>query len=220
MRSHSRPKRQAGDRSARGSLPDRIRPGLDILFVGINPGLRSARIGHHYAGPGNRFWPLLNRSGLLPDGLRLEPHQDGRLPDLGLGLTNLVARPTPGSGSLRSREMAGGARRLRALVRRHRPRIVALVGVTVYRGLFPDCRGTVRLGPAPRTLAGRPVFVLPNPSGRNAGVTTTGMLRAFRSLARARQAGAGSWPAGAALRAADAGSRLTEARRRRTIPRS
>ena len=134
----------------------------------------------------------------MPDGLCLEPRDDRTLPSLGLGLTNLVARPTPGSGDLRASEMARGARRLRALVGRLQPGIVALVGVTVYRRLFPGQSGVVRLGLMKRALAGRPLFVLPNPSGRNARVTPGGMLRAFRALARMRRAGAGLASTGAA----------------------
>src|SRR5207249_4303314 len=100
-----------------------------VLFVGINPGIRSAAIGHHFAGYSNRFWKLLFESGLVPDPICTE--EDHRLPEWGFGITNLVARPTPGIDTLRSEEYATGARILRKSVRRWKPRVVAFVGVTL-----------------------------------------------------------------------------------------
>ena len=158
-----------------------IRPGLRVLFVGINPGIRSAETGHHFAGYSNRFWRLLHESGLVPEALTFE--DDGRLPEWGYGITNIVARPTPGIDDLARAEYAAGARVLARKVRRARPALVALVGVTVYRALFPEVpRGRVAPGPAAERLAGAPVFVLPNPSGRNANFSHAGMLDAFRRL--------------------------------------
>src|SRR5262249_55123532 len=115
-------------------LRDRIKPGVGILFVGINPGMRSEAIGHHFAGFSNRFWKLLSESRLVPEPIRAE--DDDRLPELGIGITNLVARATPGIDSLRPDEYIAGAQVLRKKVKRYRPRIVALVGVTVFRSLF------------------------------------------------------------------------------------
>jgi double-stranded uracil-DNA glycosylase len=115
-------------------LPDRIRPGVRVLFVGINPGLRSSAIGHHFAGYSNRFWKLLYDAGLVPHPLTCE--EDVRLPEWGYGLTNLVARPSAGMDELGLGEFRAGRRRLLAKIRRVRPKVVALVGVTVYRSLF------------------------------------------------------------------------------------
>ena len=175
-------------------LPDRIRPGLRVLFVGINPGIRSAAVGHHFAGFSNRFWRLLYDSGLVPRPVGWK--DDRRLPEWGFGITNLVPRPTRGIDELRHQEYSAGRRALFAKVRRHRPRIVALVGITIYRSLFPaPRRGELRPvrgkrpprvlpGLSKETIEGAPVFVLPNPSGRNATLSFDEMLAAFRSLAR------------------------------------
>ena len=111
-----------------------MQPGVRVLFVGINPGIRSAEIGHHFAGYSNRFWKLLYDSRLVPEPIRTE--DDVRLPEWGFGITNLVPRATQGIGTLRSSEYVDGARTLRRKVRRYRPAIVALVGVTLFRTLF------------------------------------------------------------------------------------
>jgi TDG/mug DNA glycosylase family protein len=165
-------------------LRDRIRPGVRVLFVGINPGIRSAQIGHHFAGYSNRFWKLLYDSGLVPAPMTCE--QDDCLPDWQYGITNLVARPSPGIGDLRPAEYLEGRARLHAKIRRFRPDVVALVGVTLYRALFPERarERPVRLGLQQETLEGARVFVLPNPSGRNANFAYAEMLAAFRALKR------------------------------------
>lgn len=165
-------------------LRDRIRPGVHILFVGINPGQRSEAIGHHFAGFSNRFWPLLYDSKLVSD--RITAEDDDRLPEWGLGITNLVRRMTPGIDSLRPEEYVAGARLLRRKIRRFKPPIVALVGVSIYRSLFNVRSGThVSLGLQEEQLEGSRVFVLPNPSGRNANFSYPEMLDAFRALRRA-----------------------------------
>jgi len=163
-------------------LRDRIAAGVTVLFVGINPGVRSALTGHHFAGYSNRFWKLLFESGLLPE--RIGYEDDRRLPEWGFGITNIVARPTPGIDSLRPEEYAAGRRTLLRKIRRHRPQIVAMVGVTVFRAMFPDRKTPVTLGLQPEQLAGARVFVLPNPSGRNANFTYAEMLEAYKKLAR------------------------------------
>ena len=165
----------------RKRLPDRIRLGVRILFVGINPGLRSAATGHHFAGYSNRFWKLLFESKLAPEPLT---HQDDwRLPDWGLGLTNIIERPSAGADVLKPREYIAGRKRLIATVKHYRPHTIALLGVTIYRTLFPEYRsGRISLGLQAKTLADRPVFVLPNPSGRNAHYSYRTMLMAFRAL--------------------------------------
>jgi double-stranded uracil-DNA glycosylase len=167
-------------------LPDRIRPGVRVLFVGINPGIRSSLTGHHFAGVSNRFWPLLYDAGLVPERLTFE--DDDRLPVWGYGITNIVSRPTRGSADLRPEEYARGRVRLRRLVRRHRPQVLALVGVTVFRAFFPGHRGAVPCGPRTERVEGAELVVLPNPSGRNAHFSYAGMLAAFRTLAPSRGA--------------------------------
>jgi TDG/mug DNA glycosylase family protein len=169
-------------RTRPGPLSDQVRPGVRVLFVGINPGIRSAKIGHHFAGYSNRFWKLLYESGLVPE--RIGPEEDGRLPEWGLGITNLVARPTPGIGDLRAADYKAGRRALLLKIRRFRPGVVALTGVTLHRALFPgQRRQPVSLWlQQDETLAGARVFVLPNPSGRNANFSYADMLAAFRAL--------------------------------------
>jgi TDG/mug DNA glycosylase family protein len=170
-------------------LKDRIRPGLRVLFVGINPGVRSAVTGHHFAGFSNRFWKLLSDSRLVPQPIGCE--DDVRLPEWGYGITNLIARPSPGINDLRPAEYAAGWKALDRKIRRYRPGCVALVGVTLYRALLPFIEATatrgaarIRLGPQPQTIHGARLFVLPNPSGRNANFTYAEMLHAFRRLQR------------------------------------
>ncbi len=166
---------------AREGLPDYLGPGLKVLLVGINPGLRSAEVGHHFAGPGNHFWKLLHDSGLTPR--RLSYEEDGVLLDFGIGLTNIVDRPTRGSGDLGKDDFSRGRRALVRKITRFRPTSVGLVGVTVYRE-FKGFRGTVRCGLQNGRIEGADIFVLPNPSGRNAHYTYSQMLRHWRNLAR------------------------------------
>jgi TDG/mug DNA glycosylase family protein len=163
-------------------LRDRIRPGVRVLFVGINPGVRSALTGHHFAGFSNRFWKLLHESGLVPEPIG---HQDdARLPEWGYGITNVVSRATPGIDTLEKEEYVAGRMRLRRKVVRHRPTVVAAVGITVFRALFPDRRGAVALGLQPERIGSSAVFVLPNPSGRNANYSYEEMLKAYIDLAK------------------------------------
>src|SRR6185503_9566928 len=146
-------------------LKDRIEPGVRVLFVGINPGIRSAQMGHHFAGYSNRFWKLLYESQLVPEPIGTE--DDHRLPEWGFGITNLVPRATPGIDTLAPAEYAAGARTLRRKVRQWRPDVVALVGVTLFRVLFDRRDGApIPLGLQREELEGARVFVLPNPSGR------------------------------------------------------
>jgi double-stranded uracil-DNA glycosylase len=164
-------------------LRDRIKPGVRVLFVGINPGQRSEAIGHHFAGYSNRFWKLLFESKLVPEPMRAE--DDDRLPEWGFGITNLIPRMTPGIDTLRPEEYAAGAKVLRRKIRRFKPSIVALIGVTVYRSLFGiRASQPVTLGMQRVQLEGARLFVLPNPSGRNANFSYAEMLAAFRALQR------------------------------------
>jgi double-stranded uracil-DNA glycosylase len=160
-------------------LPDRLSAGAHILFVGINPGIRSATVGHHFAGPSNRFWKLLFASGLIGEQLTYE--QDWKLPEWGLGLTNIISRSSVGIDELSPEEYRAGLAALERKIRRYRPRTVAFLGVTIYRILFPHENGErfFAVGPTEARLAGVPVFVLPNPSGRNAHYSYEEMLRIF-----------------------------------------
>jgi double-stranded uracil-DNA glycosylase len=146
-------------------LSDVTAPGLRLLFVGINPGLRSAEIGHHFGGKTNPFWKLLYAAKLTPELLR--PEDDARLVELGLGITNLCPRPSRAAAELTRDELKAGARALERKVARLEPGAVALVGISLYKQVFPAGKSG---GPGAKaeTLAGAPLFVLPNPSGLNA----------------------------------------------------
>ena len=146
-------------------LPDILAPGLRAAFVGINPSIASGLGGHHFAGPGNAFWRLLHASGITP--VLLAPAEDVRLLELGLGLTNLCPRTTRSAAELTPSEYVAGAHELVRRMEKFRPAVVVLVGVTLARIVLP---GNAESGPGPRaaSIAGARVFVLPNPSGRNA----------------------------------------------------
>lgn len=146
-------------------LAPRIGPRPRILFVGINPSLRSAEVGHHFAGPGNPFWRLLHAARLIPTALTYE--DDARLPSLGLALTNIVPRATRAASELTRAEFAAGRTQLARLIPRVKPRIVAFVGVTVYRAFFGPA-ASPGPGAKPERIGEARVFVLPNPSGLNA----------------------------------------------------
>ena len=171
-------------------LKDRLAPGLRVLFVGINPGVRSATSGHHFAGFSNRFWKLLRDSRLVDEPIGSE--QDGRLLEWGYGITNLIARPTPGINDLKPLEYVEGWKALERKIRRYRPSIVALVGITLYRAIRPLLGaqeklpgGAIEPGFQPGTIHGSRIFVLPNPSGRNANFSYDEMLAAFTALRQA-----------------------------------
>jgi double-stranded uracil-DNA glycosylase len=136
-----------------------------ILFVGINPSLRSEEVGHHFAGPGNPFWRLLHAARLTP--VPLTYADDGRLPELGLALTNLCPRATRSAAELRRDEIERGKRALDRKIRRLQPAVVAFVGVGIYREFF-GLRVSGGAGPKHERIDGARVFVVPNPSGLNA----------------------------------------------------
>jgi len=161
-------------------LRDCIRHGVRVLLVGINPGVQSSLTGHHFAGPSNRFWRLLYESGLVPE--PITHVDDRRLPQWGFGITNIVSRPSPGIDTLRREEFVEGRATVVRKVLRYRPTIVALVGVTVFRALFPERRGMVSLGLQRERIGESAIFVLPNPSGRNAHYSYPQMLGAFKEL--------------------------------------
>jgi TDG/mug DNA glycosylase family protein len=146
-------------------LRDVVAPGLEALFVGINPGLRSAALGHNFAGRGNPFWRLLHAARLTD---RLIAFEDERqLLQLGLGITNLCARPSRSAAELTREELAASVRALERRVRRLRPRAVVFVGLTIYKQVFGR-EATPGPGPKPQIFAGARLFVVPNPSGLNA----------------------------------------------------
>ena len=160
------------------TIPDVIAPGLCVVFAGINPGLYSAATGYHFARPGNRFWPALHRSGFTERVFR--PDEQEQLLDLGLGITNVVARATARADELRSAEFLTGARILTAKITSLRPRWLAVVGVTAYRTAFG--RRHAAVGPQDEAIGETRVWVLPNPSGLNALWTTPKLIEAFRDL--------------------------------------
>ena len=149
-----------------------------MLFCGINPGLMSAAAGHHFARPGNRFWPVLHASGFTPRQLR--PDEERELLAYGLGITNVVARASARADDLSTEEYREGGRLLAEKVARLRPRRVAVVGVTAYRTAFEDRHA--RIGPQERLLGGARVWVLPNPSGLNAHWTPQAMAQEYGRL--------------------------------------
>jgi TDG/mug DNA glycosylase family protein len=146
-------------------LRDVLCPRPRLLLVGINPGLRSGALGHHFAGRGNPFWRLLQASGLTPR--LLAPEEDDRLADLGIALTNLCPRTTRSAAELTRAELASGRRALLRKCAALEPGVIGLVGVTVYTALFGTGAGG-RPGRKDERIAGAPVFVVPNPSGLNA----------------------------------------------------
>jgi double-stranded uracil-DNA glycosylase len=163
------------------TIPDVIpEPGqeLAVLFCGINPSLYSAATGWHFARPGNRFWPALHLSGFT--GRRLVPIEQNLLPGYGLGITNLVARATAQAAELTDAEFRAGGDRLTALVRQHRPAVVAVAGVTAYRKAFG--RQKAQIGPQDETVAQARLWVLPNPSGLNAHWTLDAIATEFARL--------------------------------------
>ena len=163
------------------TVPDIIAKGLRVLFVGINPGLYSAAVGHHFARPGNRFWPALARSGFTET--LLSPFDEGALLDYRLGITNIVARTTARADELAPDELRRGAAVLVEKARRYRPAFVAVLGVTAYRTAFESPRAT--LGAQPDAIGGVRAWVLPNPSGLNAHHQLADLARLFRELREA-----------------------------------
>jgi double-stranded uracil-DNA glycosylase len=166
----------ARDRTIPDVLPGPDDPPLSVLFCGINPGLVSAATGHHFARPGNRFWPVLHAAGFTPRLLR--PAEQGELAGLGLGITNMAPRATARADELSTAELVAGGARLRELVALLRPEWLAVVGITAYRTAFAAPHATV--GPQEPG-----VWVLPNPSGLNAHYQLPELTAAYAALRRA-----------------------------------
>lgn len=164
--------------AANKTVPDLIKPGLTVLFCGINPGLYTAAIGRHFGRPGNRFWPALYDSGFTP---RLySPWESDALLDLGYGITNLVARATATADELTREELRAGTGPLVAKVKKYKPKFVAVVGVTSYRMAFD--RKEAMVGLQEETIGETKIWVLPNPSGLNAHYTAPKLAKVFREL--------------------------------------
>jgi TDG/mug DNA glycosylase family protein len=160
------------------TVPDVIAPDLKILFCGINPGLYTAAVGHHFARPGNRFWPALYQSGFTER--LLSPFEENELLELGLGITNVVARATAAAAELNESDFLVGGRRLSAKIRRYRPKIVAILGVGAYRQAFGKSKAVI--GEQPERIHSARVWVLPNPSGLNANYQLPDLVRLFKAM--------------------------------------
>jgi TDG/mug DNA glycosylase family protein len=160
------------------TIRDVVAPDLDVLFVGINPGLYSAAVGHHFGRPGNRFWPTLFASGFTPR--LLTPYQERQLLPLRLGITNFVSRASARADELSDAELVAGTELLRRKVKRYRPRFVALLGVTAYRVGFARPRATT--GRQADTIESATAWVLPNPSGLNAHYQADRLAELFAEL--------------------------------------
>ena len=159
-------------------IPDVLATGLDVLFCGINPGLYSGALGLHFARPGNRFWPALHGGGFTPR--RFDPSEQEQLLDLGLGITNVVARATARADELSNDELRDGGEVLAAKVLEFRPKWLAVVGITAYRVAFGFPKAQV--GRQDQVIGPTRVWVLPNPSGLNAHWTPAGLAAEFAEL--------------------------------------
>ena len=176
-----KPSKEEVAAAAGRTVKDVIAPDLRVLFCGINPGLYTAAVGHHFARPGNRFWPALHRAGFTP---RLfSAFEERELLALGCGVTNVVARATAAAAELRPEEFVRGGRLLKKKVERYRPRFLAVLGVGAYRAAFD--RPKAALGLQEERLGQARVWVLPNPSGLNANYSLEDLARLFRELREA-----------------------------------
>jgi double-stranded uracil-DNA glycosylase len=160
------------------TVPDLIAPGLSVLFCGINPGLYTAAIGHHFGRPGNRFWPTLHLAGFTP---RLfDPSEEAELLPLGFGITNVVARATASADELKEREFVAGGKLLVEKVRKFAPRYLAVLGIGAYRVAFDRPKAVVGL--QPDAIGETRLWVLPSPSGLNAHYQGKDLVKVFRAL--------------------------------------
>lgn len=160
------------------TIADVIAPNLRVLFCGINPGLYSGYTGHHFARPGNRFWPTLHATGFTDR--VLDPSEERLLLDAGYGITNLVERATATAAELSAEELQAGGQRLAAKLAHYRPATLAVLGITAYRTAFGFPKAV--LGPQPVSISDVPVWVLPNPSGLNAHYTLDALAAIFREF--------------------------------------
>ncbi len=173
-----KPTRQQLAEAAGKTLPDVIARNLKVLFCGINPGLYTAAVGHHFARPGNRFWPALHQSGFTSQ--LISPFDEHELLKLGIGISNVVPHATASAAELTKTDFEEGGRLLAGKIKRFRPRIVAILGVGAYRQAFGRPKATV--GEQPERIHSARVWVLPNPSGLNANYQLPELVRLFRAL--------------------------------------
>lgn len=178
MKASSRPSRADLLAAKDKTIRDVIAPGLRVLFCGINPGLYSGATGHHFARPGNRFWPTLYQAGFTPR--LLAPAEERELLPLGYGITNLVPRTTATADELSPDELLAGRKRLEVKVKRYQPSVVAVLGMGAYRMAFQEPKAA--LGLQSRSIANAALWVLPNPSGLNAHYQLAALAEQFRIL--------------------------------------
>ena len=176
-----KPSKQQLIDAAGKTLPDIIAPNLRVLFCGINPGLYTAAVGHHFARPGNRFWPALYKSGFT-DRL-VSPFEERELLKSGIGISNVVPHATASAAELNREHFARGGRLLARKVKKYRPRIVAILGVGAYRHAFNQPKAQV--GEQTERIHAARVWVLPNPSGLNANYQLSELVRLFAELREA-----------------------------------
>src|ERR1041384_2023244 len=160
------------------TLPDVIGPNLRVLFCGINPGLYTAAVGHHFARPGNRFWPALHQSGFTER--QVSPFAERALLKSGIGISNVVPHATASAAELTRDDFIEGGRQLAAKVKRYRPKVVAILGVGAYRHAFDKPKA--KIGEQPERIHDARVWVLPNPSGLNANYQLPELVKLFRQL--------------------------------------
>jgi double-stranded uracil-DNA glycosylase len=162
-------------------VPDLIRPGLRVVFCGINPGLYTAAIGHHFGRPGNRFWKVIHLAGFTP--VQVSPFDERSLLDMGVGITNLVPRTTAVASELTPSELKDGVQRVQALACEHKPAYVAFLGMLAYRSATG--RRNATLGRQPETMCDSRLWLLPNPSGLQARYQLAELVELFAELRRA-----------------------------------
>ena len=160
------------------TVPDLVAPDLKVLFCGINPGLYTAALGHHFGRPGNRFWPALHGAGFTPR--QFKPWEERELLPLGYGITNMVPRTTAAASELAPDEYIEGGTRLTGLVQRYTPRVVAFLGIGAYRSAFG--RPKAQLGLQDERLDASRLWALPSPSGLNANHQLADLVALLREL--------------------------------------
>lgn len=178
-----KPTKQQLIEAAGKTLPDVIAPNLKVLFCGINPGLYTAAVGHHFARPGNRFWPALHQSGFTSR--LISPFDESDLLALGVGISNVVSHATASAVELTREDYVAGGRALAKKIKRYRPRIVAILGVNAYQQAF-ECP-KAKVGEQSQHIHSARVWVLPNPSGLNANYQLPELVRLFRALREASE---------------------------------
>jgi TDG/mug DNA glycosylase family protein len=173
-----KPTKQQLIEAAGKTLPDVIAPNLRVLFCGINPGLYTAAVGHHFARPGNRFWPALHKSGFTDQ--QISPFEERELLKSGIGISNVVPHATASAAELTRDDFVEGGRLLAAKVKRYRPNVVAILGVGAYRDAF--AKPKAKVGEQAERIHDARVWVLPNPSGLNANYQLPELVKLFKQL--------------------------------------